>query len=30
MSDIKKFGSLWTFNWFFGFYQIPTDEVVFI
>jgi tellurite resistance protein len=26
MSDIRKLGSSWTFNWFFGFNQIPTDE----
>lgn len=26
MSDIRKLGSSWTFSWFFGFTQIPTDE----
>ncbi|MEC4816318.1 MAG: hypothetical protein SAK29_24080 [Scytonema sp. PMC 1069.18] len=26
MSDIKKLGQSWIFNWFFGFSQIPTDE----
>lgn len=26
MSDIKKLGSSWIMNWFFGFNQIPTDE----
>jgi tellurite resistance protein len=26
MSDIRKLGSAWTFNWFFGFEEIPTDE----
>ncbi|GAX36355.1 TerB family tellurite resistance protein [Nodularia sp. NIES-3585] len=26
MSDIRKLASSWTFNWFFGFNQIPTDE----
>jgi hypothetical protein len=26
MSDIKKLGQAWIFNWFFGFSQIPTDE----
>ncbi len=26
MSDIKKLGQSWIFNWFFGFNQVPTDE----
>lgn len=26
MSDIKKLGQSWLFNWFFGFQNIPTDE----
>ncbi|MBE8985840.1 hypothetical protein [Nostoc sp. LEGE 12450] len=26
MSDIKKLGSSWLMNWFFGFNQIPTNE----
>jgi hypothetical protein len=26
MSDIKKLGQSWIFNWFFGFNQIPTNE----
>lgn len=26
MYDIKKVGSSWIFNWFFGFNQIPTNE----
>ncbi|GAB1542559.1 hypothetical protein NUACC21_52330 [Scytonema sp. NUACC21] len=26
MSDIKKLGQSWIFNWFFGFSEIPTDE----
>ncbi len=26
MSDIKKDGSLWIMNWFFGFNQTPTNE----
>jgi len=26
MSDIKKIGSLWIMNWFFGFNQTPTNE----
>jgi tellurite resistance protein len=26
MSDIRKLGQSWTFNWFFGFGEIPTDE----
>jgi tellurite resistance protein len=26
MSEIRKIGSAWTFNWFFGFSEIPTDE----
>ena len=26
MSDIKKLGQSWIFNWFFGFGEIPTDE----
>ncbi|MFN6464057.1 MAG: TerB family tellurite resistance protein [Nostoc sp. DedVER02] len=26
MSDIKKLGKSWIFNWFFGFNQIPTNE----
>ncbi|QSJ20759.1 hypothetical protein JYQ62_12530 [Nostoc sp. UHCC 0702] len=26
MSDIKKLGQSWIFNWFFGFQNIPTDE----
>ncbi|BAY73771.1 hypothetical protein NIES25_01790 [Nostoc linckia NIES-25] len=26
MSDIRKLGQSWVFNWFFGFSDIPTDE----
>jgi hypothetical protein len=26
MSDTKKLGQSWIFNWFFGFQNIPTDE----
>ncbi|MBW4571282.1 MAG: TerB family tellurite resistance protein [Tolypothrix carrinoi HA7290-LM1] len=26
MSDIKKLGQSWIFNWFFGFQEIPTDD----
>lgn len=26
MSSIKNIGQSWTFNWFFGFQEIPTDE----
>jgi hypothetical protein len=26
MSDIRKLGQTWIFNWFFGFSEIPTDE----
>ncbi|MBD2777745.1 TerB family tellurite resistance protein [Iningainema tapete] len=26
MSNIKKLGQSWIFNWFFGFNEVPTDE----